>query len=175
MSVSPAFTPPQSPDKEHSALIQQARLSHQLKRRCFQDTYFTYVLELQGGFFYVGRTLNIYQRLITHMFDWEDNGVEFIKLYGPVVRVVEIYSDCTKDEESHLTLLWMHRVGWERVRGGPWTKRFMKHKPRELDRSETCVSFHLPRSSNCKYLSRKSIDKIIETISSIQNETDMAS
>lgn len=165
MSVSPAFTPPQSPDREHTVLIQQARLSCQLKKRTFEDHYFTYVLELQNGFFYVGRTLNIYQRLLTHLYDWEENGVEWIKLHGPVKHVTEIYSECSKDEETYLTLLWMHRMGWERVRGGPWAKRFLKQRPRDLD------SFEIRLHTTCTFLSRKSIDKIIETVTSIKNET----
>lgn len=162
MSVSPAFTPPGSPDKD-STLIQQARLSCQLKRRSFEDHYFTYVLELHNGFFYVGRTLNIYQRLLTHLYDWKDNGVEWIKLHGPVKHVVEIYSGCSKDEETYQTLLWMHRMGWERVRGGPWTKRFLNHRPKDLD------SFEM-HPSTCTFMSRKSIDKVIETVTLIHNE-----
>ena len=169
MSVSPAFSPPQSPEREHSTLIQQARISCQLKKQFTQDNQFTYVLELQNGHIYVGRTLNIYQRLMTHLFDWAENGVEWIKLHGPVVRVVEIYSECTKDEEAYLTLLWMHRMGWERVRGGPWAKRVLKNMPRELDQRRNWDQFDV-RPTHCKYLSRKAIDKIIQTITKIHNE-----
>lgn len=102
---------------------------------------------------------------MTHLYDWEDNGVEWIKLHGPVKHVTEIFSDCSKDEETHLTLLWMHRMGWERVRGGPWTKRFLKHKPRDLDQ------FDGLHSHKGTFMSRKSIDTIIDTVTSIKNET----
>lgn len=170
MSVSPAFTPPESPNKEHSTLIQQARLSCLLKRRGSEDNHFTYVLELQDGFIYVGRTLNIYQRLMTHLYDWKENGVEWIKLYGPVKRVVEIYADCSKDEETHLTLLWMHRMGWERVRGGPWVKKVIKHMPRDLNRQDW-TQFDMRTSARCTYMSRKAIDKIVDMVSCIHKET----
>lgn len=170
MSVSPAFTPPGSPDREHDVLIQQARIACLMKRRVQDNSlkYFTYVLELQEGCYYVGRTLNIYQRLMTHLFDWEDNGVEWIKLCGPVKRVVEIFSECSKEEETTLTLLWMHRLGWERVRGGPWTKRILKHKPRDVDK-QNVHDLHCSTTKS-HYMSRPEIDTILKTISSIQND-----
>jgi hypothetical protein len=170
--ASPAFTPPGSPTKggpseQDTILIQQARVSCQLKKLSAQDnSYFTYVLELQNGYIYVGRTLNIYQRLLTHFFDWEQNGVEWIKLHGPVKSVIEIFQNCSKDDEQYLTLLWMHRMGPYRVRGGPWTNSKKPSTPTSL---HTFVYDH-ERLNNRVYLSREAIDTIIKTITAIHDE-----
>lgn len=172
MVSSPAFTPPASPTRGGSErdtiLIQQARVSCQLKNLSADDTsYFTYVLELQNGFIYVGRTLNIYQRLLTHFFDWEVNGVEWIKLHGPVKSVIEIFQNCSKDDEQYLTLLWMHRMGPHRVRGGPWTNT---KKPMSTPLSLHTFVYDHERFAQRIYVSRESIDKIIKTITSIHDE-----
>ncbi len=83
-----------------------------------------YLLELEGGYYYVGKTRHPRLRLDQHH---GGRGAEWTKLH-PVVRCLErqvFYVETVYDEDRHenqLTIRWMHQMGWQRVRGGIWSE-----------------------------------------------------
>lgn len=73
----------------------------------------TYVLALDQGKFYVGRTRNLDRRLRQH---WNHKGAKFCKKHHPTRVVMVRDGDC----EKQLTLELMRKFGVQNVRGGPW-------------------------------------------------------
>jgi predicted GIY-YIG superfamily endonuclease len=100
-----------------------------------QVKYFVYVLQLQNNKYYVGTTDNIFTRLLDH----EGRGrycAKWVKLHGPVQRVLEIIQNARAEDEKNKTLEWMDLMGWENVRGGPYCKMDLQNPPTDLE------SFH---------------------------------
>lgn len=73
-----------------------------------------YVLELENGKFYVGKTTNPEYRLESH---FQNNGSEWTKLHKPV-RVLEIIKNCDDYDEDKYTRIYMDKYGIDNVRGG---------------------------------------------------------
>ena len=84
----------------------------------------TYILELQGNHYYVGRTTSTTRRWRQH---WTGKGAKWLDLHPPV-RVKEVWKG---DRERELTLQYMREFGWENVRGSVWCARQIK-EPIEL-------------------------------------------
>lgn len=83
---------------------------------------FVYVIELDGGNYYIGQTTNIKRRMRQHR---GDTGSQWTNQYKPV-KLIEIDlstyisdSEAAK-RESELTLQYMKIHGWEKVRGGTY-------------------------------------------------------
>jgi hypothetical protein len=74
-----------------------------------------YVLQLQQGKYYVGRTSDLATRFLKHKFG---EGAQWTKLYGPLA-IVDVVADAPFVETAY-TLMYMQRFGIENVRGGPW-------------------------------------------------------
>jgi len=75
---------------------------------------FVYILQLEEGKYYVGKTEDPEYRIETH---FASNGSAWTKKYKPL-SVVEIVPDCDNyDEEKH-TLKCMEKYGINNVRGG---------------------------------------------------------
>ena len=81
----------------------------------------TYVLELEGGHFYIGRTTNLHRRLREH---WKGRGARFVRIFPPR-RLLEIRPG---DVETATTIEYFKRYGL-RVRGGPWTTVRLSNVP----------------------------------------------
>lgn len=81
-----------------------------------------YVLELEDGFWYVGKTHYPDSRYWQHT---HGKGAEWTKLHK-VVRCVArqvFYVETEYDEDKYenlVTIEWMEREGWRQVRGGSW-------------------------------------------------------
>lgn len=79
-----------------------------------------YVLELEGGNFYVGQTKNFKRRANQHALA---SGALWTKVHPPI-RVVEFDSltyrtdSAAAKRETDLTLQYMKEYGWDKVRGG---------------------------------------------------------
>ena len=58
---------------------------------------------------------------------------KWVKLHGPPERLLELVEDCQSGDENSLTLAWMARFGWERVRGGSWCAVDLRAPPLDLD------------------------------------------
>lgn len=96
-----------------------------------------YVLELEDGFWYVGKTHHPKSRFWQHT---HGKGAEWTKLHR-VVRCAErrlFYVETEYDEDRHeneTTLEWMKREGWRQVRGGAWCEVSEEKTLRKLHRA----------------------------------------
>jgi len=76
-----------------------------------------YVLELEGNFFYVGKTTNVDARFLQHQ---QGEGAEFTRQHKPVKVVLQKPSHTPHDEQNTV-IEWMAKHGIERIRGGKYS------------------------------------------------------
>ena len=75
---------------------------------------YVYVLKLENNKYYIGKTLNIENRLLDH---FSNVGSEWTKLHKPI-DIVEIRDNCDGFDEDKITLQCMSNFGIDNVRGG---------------------------------------------------------
>jgi len=75
---------------------------------------FIYILKLEQGKYYVGKTNNPYFRLESH---FNSNGSEWTKMYKPI-KVLELKPNCDDYDEDKITRQCMDKYGINNVRGG---------------------------------------------------------
>ena len=75
---------------------------------------YVYVLKLQDGKYYVGKTIDPLNRIIAH---FNEIGSTWTRKY-PVIGLHELLPDCDPFDEDKVTLKYMHRYGIDNVRGG---------------------------------------------------------
>lgn len=144
-------------------LLQSARLALAIRKeyaRVKKDQtakFYTYVLQLQDGKFYVGNTDNIYTRLLDHTMMTPSSSL-WVKQHGPVQRVMEIARNSGKEDEHYKTLHVMSMFGWENVRGSSYCRVQMVNPP------EALKTFSRNRDGDFEYLSRDEIDAMLEAI-----------
>lgn len=149
-------------------LLQSARLSVTIRReyaRVKKDQsakFYTYVLQLQEGKFYVGNTDNIYTRLLDHTLMTPSSSL-WVKHYGPVERVVEVARNSGKHDEHYKTLQYMTMFGWDNVRGSSYCKVQMFNPP------EALKTFSRTREGEFEYLSREEIDGVLDAIEELKH------
>ena len=78
---------------------------------------YIYILQLQGGKYYVGKTKNPQIRLESH---FNLNGSKWTQLYKPL-KVLEIIPNCDDYDEDKYTQIYMDKFGINNVRGGSFT------------------------------------------------------
>jgi hypothetical protein len=83
---------------------------------------FIYVLELEEGKYYVGKTNNPHFRLENH---FNLNGSEWTKKYKPI-RVLELKPNCDDYDEDKITRKYMDTYGINNVRGGSFVSIKLK-------------------------------------------------
>lgn len=149
-------------------LLQSARLSQQIKReyaRVKKDPaakYFTYVLQLQDGKYYVGNTDNLYARLLDHTL-MTPSSSRWVQMHGPVDRVVEVARNCGRDDELYKTLQYMDMMGWQNVRGSSYCKAEMYNPP------EALRTFSRTGDAGFEYLTRAEIDDVLRDIEELES------
>ena len=126
------------------------------------NRYFTYALLLQNNKIYVGDTCNIYSRLMSH-FEMSESSAKWVKLNGPVKRVLEITYDAPPGAENERTLEYADIFGYENVRGGYHCKIDMSNPPGSLDNFKRGKMSH-------KFLQRDEIRQIELDIRAIVSE-----
>ena len=94
-----------------------------------------YVLECEGGNFYVGKTNNGEQRLRRHI---SGKGAKWTQKHRPK-RIVNYYRNMRDLEEKKINKRMMKKHGARKVRGGPWVKTKMTRS--ELRALEKKVGF----------------------------------
>ena len=77
---------------------------------------FIYVLQLEQGKYYIGKTTNPQFRLENH---FNSNGSAWTKLYKPI-KVLELKPDCDDYDEDKFTKKYMDKYGINNVRGGSY-------------------------------------------------------
>ena len=75
---------------------------------------FIYVLQLEQGKYYIGKTNNPTFRLENH---FSSNGSAWTKKYKPT-KVLELIPDCDDYDEDKYTRKYMDKYGMDNVRGG---------------------------------------------------------
>jgi len=75
---------------------------------------FIYILQLEQGKYYIGKTNNPQFRLQNH---FNSNGSEWTKIYKPL-RVLEVKPNCDDYDEDKYTRIYMDKYGISNVRGG---------------------------------------------------------
>jgi hypothetical protein len=83
---------------------------------------FIYILKLEQGKYYVGKTNNPYFRLESH---FNLNGSLWTKKYKPI-RVLELKSNCDDYDEDKITRQCMDKYGINNVRGGSFVSIKLK-------------------------------------------------
>jgi len=73
-----------------------------------------YILKLESGKYYVGKTDNPKVRIDNH---FNSNGSAWTRKYKPV-KVVDIITDCDDFDEDKYTQIYMRKYGINNVRGG---------------------------------------------------------
>lgn len=76
-----------------------------------------YVLLLKGGYYYVGKTANISDRIVAHV---NGEGSLWTKLH-PVKTLQKVYIEESIFDEDKITLEYMSTYGIEKVRGGTFS------------------------------------------------------
>ena len=75
---------------------------------------FIYIIQLEQGKYYIGKTNNPQFRLESH---FKSNGSEWTKIYKPL-RVIEVKPNCDDYDEDKITIQYMDKYGINNVRGG---------------------------------------------------------
>lgn len=88
-----------------------------------------YVLELDQGKYYVGKSDNFLKRFNDHL---KGKGSEWTQMYKPkkICKKFVIDSEIAGFEEEKITVYLMHKYGIDNVRGGCWSQIYLS----DLDR-----------------------------------------
>ena len=74
-----------------------------------------YVLELENGKYYVGKTINVERRFKQHL----SGSSKWTRMYKPL-RIINIIHECDGLDEDKITVKYMIKHGIHNVRGGPY-------------------------------------------------------
>jgi predicted GIY-YIG superfamily endonuclease len=102
-----------------------------------------YVLSLEGGRYYVGKSHNIYSRYQEHL---DGNGSSWTKKYRPV-SLVKTLEGVSPFEEDKITKEYMSRYGIDKVRGGSYVEVELSEFQREALKVEIWAAKDL--CTNC--------------------------
>ena len=75
-----------------------------------------YVLELNNGTYYIGKSDDLFSRLMHHCANPE---VSWIRLGGGIKRIAELFP-LQEFEEDRMTKIYMRQYGVDKVRGGAY-------------------------------------------------------
>lgn len=89
---------------------------------------FIYILQLEQGKYYVGKTDNPTIRLTNH---YESSGSAWTKKYKPV-RIYQIIPDCDNYDEDKYTKIYMDKFGINNVRGGSYCAIELNNEVKKL-------------------------------------------
>lgn len=122
-----------------------------------QAKFFTYVLQLQNGKFYVGNTDNIYLRMYDHL-NLTAFSAMWVREHGPVERVVEVAYNSSKEDENYKTLAYMAMFGWQNVRGSSYCRVDMSGPPAALK------TFSRARDGAFTYMSLSELESLMALV-----------
>lgn len=80
-----------------------------------------YVLQLENGKFYVGRSNNVSIRIDNHFIDDNSKKSAWTIKYKPI-RIVETIHNCDVFDEDKYVLKYMNKYGIDNVRGGTFSQ-----------------------------------------------------
>lgn len=91
-----------------------------------------YVLKLEGGRYYVGKTTDVAKRVREHA---NGTGAGYTKLYAPE-KLVEVRPMKSKHDENTLTREYMAKYGVDKVRGGSYAQIALPRATEEVLKQE---------------------------------------
>ena len=128
---------------------------------------FIYILELEEGKYYVGKTNNPYFRLESH---FNSNGSLWTKKYKPIEIINKIQGD-NFDEEKY-TLLTMDKYGIDNVRGGSYCK--VKLSKNDIDKALQTIRSLMNKCYSCgekgHYTKECKINKVEKEVEEVDKE-----
>lgn len=96
-----------------------------------------YVLCLHGDNYYVGYASNVRQRVRSQMDGPPAYRASWVQAHPPL-GVHQVLYDHEEADAKVVVLNFMRQVGWEKVRGGPYTRVTMTKPPAEFLDGVTC-------------------------------------
>lgn len=97
---------------------------------------FIYILELQQGKYYIGKTERPDIRMEHH---FAGKGSAWTRKYRPI-NILEMIADCDAFDEDKYTLIYMDKHGIDNVRGGGFCQMVITHDVRETIERMICSS-----------------------------------
>jgi predicted GIY-YIG superfamily endonuclease len=97
---------------------------------------FIYVLELQNGMYYVGRSAQPFSRITQHH---SGIGAEWTRAHRPL-RVIECNPCASAMDEDNAVRKYMLRYGIDRVRGGSYAQMQLTATQRQMLTTEMCTA-----------------------------------
>jgi len=89
---------------------------------------FIYILRLEKGKYYVGKTNSPEFRIDKH---FNSNGSTWTRLYKPI-KVLELKPDCDDYDEDKITIQYMDKYGINNVRGGSFSSTDLDKSTRDI-------------------------------------------
>lgn len=77
-----------------------------------------YILSLENGKYYIGKTRDISSRLNSH---FEGNGSTWTKKFKPTMEFT-VFDNCDDFDEDKYVKIYMSKYGIENVRGGSYSR-----------------------------------------------------
>lgn len=93
-----------------------------------EKKYFVYILQLNGGKYYVGKTLNAASRIAEHI---KNLGSSWTKKYKPQ-KIIKLYKNCDTFDEDKYTIMYMAIYGIDNVRGGSFCSINLSHSEKTV-------------------------------------------
>lgn len=84
---------------------------------------YIYVLKLDEGKYYIGKTNNPNVRISEH---FKSDGSNWTRIYKPI-KIINIIPNCDNYDEDKYTLQYMQQYGIDNVRGGSFTKVILEY------------------------------------------------
>ncbi len=107
-----------------------------------------YVLQLEGGKYYVGKTDNLEKRFSEHK---TGRGSEWTKLHKPV-KILETRNMYSNEDENNVTKELMKKYGYDNVRGGSFVQKeipdYVKKTLQLEERGNTDTCFKCGKSGH---------------------------
>ena len=134
-----------------------------------------YILQLEQGKYYIGRTINADLRIDKH---FSNNGSYWTSKYKPI-KVIKVINNCSIFDEDKYTLHMMSMYGIDNVRGGSFTKLMLPENEIEVitkminNSSDYCFNCyekdHFIRE--CPYEPFSNMQMVINTLETIQSRS----
>jgi hypothetical protein len=98
-----------------------------------------YILELESGKYYIGKSDNVEERVSAH---FDGKGSVWTKRYSPI-EVIETIDNCDEFDEDKYTKRYMAEYGIDNVRGGSYTTMSISQEDRSILERELATAYDL--------------------------------